>query len=135
MYRTECHTSKLTESETMYPHQHRISQQYRQTQVMTADPLQLVIMAYDLAIVGCQERNLLKVTSALDALKDALNHEEGGQVAANLLSLYLYLADEARSGNFEQVGEFLRELRQTWATARQQIILQPEESPVLEMAA
>ncbi|RME60823.1 MAG: flagellar protein FliS [Caldilineae bacterium] len=117
----------------MYP-QHRINQQYRQTQVMTADPLQLVIMAYDLAIVGCQERNLVKVTSALDALKDALNHEDGGQVAADLLSLYLYLADEARAGNFEQAAKFLRELRQTWATVRQQM-MQPQEAPVLEMAA
>ena len=119
----------------MYPQQQRINQQYRQTQVMSADPIQLVIMTYDLAIVGCQEGNLDKVTEALTALRSALNFDDGGQVAADLLGIYLYLADQARDGNYAEVERFLRELRQTWTTAREQFAAQPQMEPALTLAA
>lgn len=109
-------------------------QQYRQTQVMSSDPLQLVIMTYDLAIAGCGERNLSKVTAALHELRGSLDHEAGGQIAANLLGLYVYLAEEARRGNFEVVSNFLRELRETWATARERFVRQPQEM-ALSLAA
>ncbi len=107
----------------------RASQQYRQTQVMTTDPLQLLVMTYDYAIAGCRERNLEKVTAALKELRSALNHEEGGQIAADLLSLYLYMADQARQGHFDHVATLLQELRDTWSAVREQV-LQPEPTPV-----
>jgi len=106
----------------MYRQQNAAHQQYRQTQVMSSDPLQLVIMTYDIAIAGCRERNLFKVTAALNELRGGLDHEAGGQIAADLLSLYIYLADEARRGNYEMVGNFLQELRDTWAVARDRFV-------------
>lgn len=112
----------------------RASQQYRQTQVMTTDPLQLLIMTYDYAIAGCHERNLEKVTVALKELRSALNHEEGGQIAADLLSLYLYMADEVRKGHFEHVATLLQELRDTWVAVREQM-LQPTPAMAASLAA
>jgi flagellar protein FliS len=110
-------------------------QQYRDTQVMSADPLQLVIMVYDLAIAGCNERNLEKVTRGLAQLRDSLNHEDGGQLAADLLSIYIYLADQARKGNYEHVAQMLKELRDTWAIARKQILQQSSSVEAYSVAA
>ena len=110
----------------MYHQQKAAYQQCRQTQVMSSDPLQLVIMTYDVAITGCHEQNLLKITAALNELRGSLNHEVGGQIAADLLSLYIYLAEEARQGNYEAAGNFLRELRDTWAAARDRFVQQPQ---------
>ena len=110
----------------MYRQHNAAHQQYRQTQVMSSDPLQLVIMTYDLAIAGCQEQNLFKLTAALNELRGSLNHNEGGQFTADLLGLYVYLAEEARQGNYESVGSFLRELRDTWSVARDRVVQQPQ---------
>lgn len=116
-------------------HQHK-HQQYRQAQVMSADPLQLIIMLYDVALTGCKERNLEKVTSALSELRNSLNHDDGGQVAADLLSLYLYLADEARKGKYDEVAQILQELRDTWATARENLIQEVQQpTEMLSVAA
>lgn len=119
----------------MYLQQQRLNQQYRQTQVMSADPLQLIIMTYDLAIAGCKEQNLAKVTTALTALRDALNHEFGGQISSDLLGLYIFLADEARKGNYALTEQFLQELRQTWVNAREQMLAEAQPAPALTMAA
>ncbi|MGB5048597.1 MAG: flagellar export chaperone FliS [Caldilineaceae bacterium] len=118
----------------MYRQQNVVHQQYRQTQVMSSDPLQLVIMTYDLAIAGCREKNLSKVASALNELRGSLDHEAGGQIAADLLGLYIYLAEEARQGNYEAVGNFLWELRDTWSTARERFVQQPQ-AMALSLAA
>lgn len=110
----------------MYRQQGAAHQQYRQTQVMSSDPIQLVIMTYDIAIAGCREKNLSKVTSALNELRGSLNHEAGGQFTADLLGIYIYLAEEARQMNFDRVATFLQELRETWAAAREQVMQQPQ---------
>ena len=111
-----------------------VLQQYRETQVMTADPLQLLIMVYDFTIAACKEHNLEKVTRGLNELRDSLNHEVGGQVAADLLSLYLYMADQARQGEFEHVAGMLVELRDTWAAARERLA-QETAVPMMSVAA
>lgn len=118
----------------MYRQPGAAHQQYRQTQVMSSDPIQLVIMTYDFAIAGCREENLFKVTTALNELRGSLNHEVGGQFTADLLGIYLYLAEEARMRNFDRVAAFLQDLRDTWSAAREQVIHQPQ-SQSLSLAA
>lgn len=109
-------------------------QHYRQDQILSADPVQLLIMTYDYIIAGCRERNLEKVSRGLQELMDHLDHEAGGQVAADLLSLYHYLADLARHNQYEEAAAMLRDLRNTWAQAREQMLRQ-QAAPVMSMAA
>lgn len=119
------------------PHQGRAftaQQHYRQDQILSADPMQLLIMTYDFVIAGCRERNLEKVSRGLQELMDHLDHEAGGQVAADLLSLYHYLADLARHSQYDDAVAILRDLRNTWAQAREQLIRQ-QAAPVMSIAA
>ena len=119
----------------MYPQQQKANQQYLQTQIMSADPLQLVILTYDVAIAGCRTKNQDKALRAVGELQVALNHDEGGQVAADLFSLYLYCSDLIRNHHFEEAVQILDELRQTWVALRQQVLAQPQAVPEMSLAA
>ncbi|MEZ4639860.1 MAG: flagellar export chaperone FliS [Caldilineaceae bacterium] len=120
-----------------YPQQQRANHQYVETQVMSADPIQLVIMTYDVAISASRSKDMSKALQAVGELQVALNHEEGGQIAADLLSLYLYISDLLRKQNFEEAAKLLTELRQTWVQVRKQLREQmtAQEKPVMSMAA
>jgi flagellin-specific chaperone FliS len=118
-----------------YPQQQRASQQYLQTQIMSADPLQLVILTYDIAIAGCRAQNQERALRAVNELQLALNHDEGGQIAANLLSLYLYCAELIRNACYEDAVKILTDLRQTWVELRKQTLDLQKEIPELSMAA
>jgi flagellin-specific chaperone FliS len=109
-------------------------QHYRQDQILSADPLQLLIMTYDYVLAGCRERNLEKVSRGLQELMDHLDHEAGGQVAADLLSLYHYLADLARHNQYDDAAALARDLRNAWAQAREQIVRQ-QAVPQMSIAA
>jgi flagellin-specific chaperone FliS len=117
-----------------YSPQQKANSQYQQTQIMSADPLQLLIMTYDYTIAGCRERNLEKVSRGLQELMDNLNHDEGGQFAADLLSLYFYMADLARHNKYDEAAGLLRDLRNTWAQAREQMFRQ-QPAPAMRIAA
>jgi flagellin-specific chaperone FliS len=120
-----------------YPRQQRASHQYLETQLMSADPLQLVILTYDVAIAACRSQQQARALQAVGELQIALNHEEGGQLAADLLSLYLYCTELIRQQQFEETDYLLSELRQTWVELRQQIQGQvtPQEKLALSKAA
>lgn len=81
---------------------------------MSASPLRLVIMAYDAAIIGCEQRHLIKTTRALAVLRDALNFDYA-EIAGRLFSLYEWCADLARKGQYDEAARILRELRDAWA--------------------
>lgn len=120
-----------------YPQRQRASHQYLETQIMSADPLQLVILTYDVAITACRSQQQAKALEAINELQVALNHEEGGQIAADLLSLYLYCTELVRQHQFEEPRHLLSELRQTWVALRQQIHEQmaPQDELALSKAA
>ncbi len=118
-----------------YPQQQKANQQYIQTQIMSADPLQLVILTYDVAIAGCRTRNQEKALRAVGELQVALNHEEGGQIAANLLSLYVYCIELIRNTHYEEAGKILVDLRLTWVELRKQVYAQAEQPHAMSMAA
>jgi len=88
-------------------------QRYRQLQVETASPLQRTLMVYDVALVGCQQRDLKRTTDALNVLRSSLDMDQG-EVAAGFYRLYQYCGDLARSGQFDDAAKILRELVDAW---------------------
>ncbi|MBV5323341.1 flagellar protein FliS, partial [bacterium] len=57
--------------ETMYQSAYR--NQYQQQDVMSANPLRLVVMTYDLAIRSCEQQDFAKAVKTISALRDALD--------------------------------------------------------------
>jgi len=110
------------------------AQQYRTTQVQTANPVHLVVMLYDGAIrfVGQgiaaiersemeeAHRNLVRAQDIIAELNRALD-PQAGEVAANLEQLYDYMHRRLVEGNMrkdtaplQEVMGLLRELRDAW---------------------
>ena len=117
--------------------------QYLETQVNTASPEQLLIMLYNGAIRFSSEaesamadRNVVhqgalisKVISIVNELSATLDHEVGGEVAADLEALYDYMNRELLFANLNddlerlgRVKEMLTGLRDTWTKAIEQFL-------------
>jgi len=114
---------------------------YRANAVLTASPGQLVLMLFDgaLASIGrareALERpvkdargievintQLLKAQAILTELQNGLNHEAGGEIAANLDRLYIYYNRRLFEANLRkdvapviEVERLLGDLRSGWA--------------------
>jgi flagellar protein FliS len=109
--------------------------QYRKSSVSSASPLQLVIMLYDGALrfmeagkhamqkrdVFVQNENITKAERIISELLSTLDMEQGGEVAANLFSIYTYVYDKLVEANIEDKPELidecttiLSELRESW---------------------
>lgn len=91
-----------------------LSLRYREQQVYSASPIQRLLMVYDVAIVSCNTRDLARTTQALNLLRSSLDFERGGELAMRLMSLYIYCADRARAGDFDESARVLRGLVQAW---------------------
>lgn len=119
-----------------------IAEQYESQKVMSATPMELIVMLYDHAI-----RNLSKAVDALDMVDDldrlqALNNhllraqdfiaelacsvdvERGGEMAGQLNRLYEFMLRQLTDANtehrrepMEAVLNMLRELRDAWGQA------------------
>jgi len=100
----------------MYNH----SQIYRKQEVLTASPLHLVIMAYDLAIRSCDQKDMVTALKAVSALRDALDYNYA-EIAMNLLSLYNWCLDCIRKQEYKQAKQTLVELRDAWVTIENQM--------------
>lgn len=108
---------------------------YRQTQVETAGPLELIIMMYDGAIRFCNQAKiaieekkyneanhfLQRVQAIVDELNFSLNMD-AGEIAANLRNLYDFIGTKLVEANIkkdittiDQMVELLAELRSSWA--------------------
>jgi len=90
--------------------------QYRNQQVMSASPMQLVLMLYDLAITGCERQDAERASAPIRELIGALNFEID-QIALDLFRLYEYCLWEIRRRRFVDAGGILRRLRDTWQEA------------------
>jgi flagellar protein FliS len=115
----------------MNPYMH----QYRQSQVQTASREQILIMLYDGAIrfvaLARQTENhndrrepISRAMAIIIELSDTLDHEIGGEMAANLDALYHFMIHSLTQANLkkeveplEVVENLLRDLRETWAQA------------------
>ncbi|MCX6079919.1 MAG: flagellar protein FliS [Chloroflexi bacterium] len=95
--------------------------QYRKQDVMSASPLRLVIMTYDLAIRSCEQQDFTKATTAITALRDALDLDYP-EVSTGLFRLYQWCLDCIRQGEYDSAIRTLSELRDAWKITEQTIV-------------
>jgi flagellar protein FliS len=108
---------------------------YKQTQITTANQGKLIVMLYDgaikflnIAIENMNPRtydvvnnNIIKAQDIITELLLSLNMEEGGEIAKNLFSLYMYFKRQLLEANIKKdpeiikhVLKLLKELRDAW---------------------
>lgn len=111
--------------------------QYRQTQVQTAAPEQLILMLYDGVIRFClqgkeciEKRDVSGANVALIRVQDIIGelqfsvNDEAGEIAQQLSLLYDYLYRRALDANLakdvaiiDEIVNMVRDLRSTWVEA------------------
>jgi flagellin-specific chaperone FliS len=94
---------------------------YKQQDVMSASPLRLVIMTYDLAIRACEQQDFVKAIRTISALRDTLDLDYP-DVALGLFRLYQWCLDCIRKGDYASAITTLSELRSAWAATEQTIV-------------
>ena len=94
---------------------------YKQQDVMSASPLRLVIMTYDLAIRACEQKDFTKAVKTISALRDTLDMDYP-DVAIGLFRLYQWCLDCIRKGDYASAITTLSELRGAWAATEQSIV-------------
>ncbi|MGI6208058.1 MAG: flagellar export chaperone FliS [Anaerolineae bacterium] len=94
---------------------------YREHQVMTASPIDLVIMTYDVIIVACAQQDMERALRGLSQLRRALDWEAAPDFAPRLHALYEYFESCIREGDFDTPVPLLRDLRNAWAEARSRL--------------
>lgn len=94
---------------------------YVVNEITESNPQHLLIKVYDLAILNCQRRNMVKTNEALQELIGALRYDAPGvkEISLGLFKLYQYCQDQMRNKNYDIVYKILTELRQTWLDAFQ----------------
>ena len=116
--------------------------QYRQNQILTATPQQLVLMLYDRALRDLRQAaeailadNLKEANTKLQHVEDILNElllsidpdlppAEGGEIAVNLGRMYDFYIVRTREANItkdiaiiQELQKQIGDLRSTWAEA------------------
>lgn len=112
--------------------------QYLENHISTATPEQILIMLYDGAIrftrqaimageQGNQVQKLERISKSLAIVTEfsnTLNHDIGGQIAADLDGLYQFMIRELSAARKDESGKNLKtvegllvDLRQTWSEA------------------
>lgn len=112
--------------------------QYKQNHISTASPEQILLMLYDGAIRFCRQaimageqnnqvlklERISKTMAIIVEFSNSLNHEIGGQIAADLDGLYQFIIRELTASRNDDSGEKLKtvegllvDLRQTWGEA------------------
>ncbi len=89
---------------------------YRAQQVLSASPMQLLVIVYEQAIVHCEARDAQRAGRAVTELIGALNFD-AGEIAVDLFRLYEYCLWEIRRQHFGDVAHILRRLKTTWEDA------------------
>ena len=92
-------------------------QDNRESEILNAGPLELVVMLYRAAIdsladarrhlkagdIRQRSKAISKVSAILSELTQSLDHEKGGSIAKNLTELYDYLQHLILKANSEQI--------------------------------
>lgn len=115
--------------------QRNISNIYKQNQIQSASPKDLVILLYEgcikkirLAELALEENrldlvneNLIKAQDIITELSNTLDMDKGGEIAESLDSLYDYLLNELYQANIHKdsdkmvyVREQMTELLESW---------------------
>jgi flagellin-specific chaperone FliS len=98
----------------------KMSNVYLEQEIMTLNPLQLLIKAYDAGIIACNRKDEVKASAVLSELIDSLNFDYA-DISNSLFRLYEYCMREVKDGNFEITLKILKELRETWIQAQENI--------------
>jgi flagellar protein FliS len=114
------------------------TQQYQQNQILTASPEQILVMLYDGAIRfvrqakmgieagdrGQMSDGISRCMAIVTEFANTLDHEIGGEIAANLDGLYSFMIRELTQANLHIDGKkltvvegLLLDLRGTWVEA------------------
>jgi flagellin-specific chaperone FliS len=93
--------------------QEKTPQKPTRRDVSRADPIALISMAYDLAVLACLRRDALNSSKAVGMLRDAMQFA-GPEDSKDLLKFYDWCLDRIREEEFELAGEVLKELRDSW---------------------
>ncbi|MBW2186581.1 MAG: flagellar export chaperone FliS [Deltaproteobacteria bacterium] len=114
------------------------TQQYQQNSILTASPEQILILLYDGAIrftrqamMGIESDNsaqkyegVRRAMAIIAEFANTLDHNVGGEIAADLDALYAYMNKELTQANLNNDIEKLKvvegllvDLRQTWVEA------------------
>lgn len=123
----------------MNPYMNHYQQnQYQHNQIMTASQEQILLMLYDGAIKFCRQAiaadeagnmaeklgRIAKVFAIITEFSNSLNHEIGGEIAADLDGLYHFMLRELNKARTDKSGDYLRnvekllvDLRLTWGEA------------------
>lgn len=112
--------------------------QYQNNQILSASPEQILILLYDGSIRFCrqaiqamdagqrkvQAEKISKAMAIVCEFANTLNHEVGGEIAADLDALYGFMTRELTRANLqndrkalETVEDLLSGLRTTWVEA------------------
>jgi flagellin-specific chaperone FliS len=94
--------------------------QYKQQEVQGASPIRLVVMAYDLAIVACDQKDFEKAVRTISALRDALDYDYP-EVSGRLLRIYQWCLECIRRDDFASAKTALVELREAWAIVEKRL--------------
>jgi flagellin-specific chaperone FliS len=89
---------------------------YRDQQILSASPMQLLVMVYEQAIVQCEARDPQRAGRAITELIGALNFD-AGEIATDLFRLYEYCLWEIRRQHFTDAAQILRQLKKAWEDA------------------
>lgn len=103
---------------------------YREMEIKTATPEMVIVKLYEGALrfirtaEKCQEKNdipgraaaLSKALAIVNELQHSLDLEKGGEVAANLDSLYFYVTDRLLTANTRASIEAMREAASVLST-------------------
>ncbi len=109
----------------MNPYSKDFIDQYKKTQVGTADRGQLVVMLYEGAIrfintaidkmhfstYDLVNTNIQKTMEIIAELRASLDHQAGGEIAGRLESIYLFINDRLQEANVKKSAAILKEVR------------------------
>lgn len=99
------------------------TQQYLQNEILSADPIHLVRLAYEGAIrfigearallragdIAGRSRKIMRAHAVLAELASSIDHARGGELSRSLSGLYDYVQCRLLDGNFRQREEPLAE--------------------------
>ena len=109
--------------------------QYKQTEIGTANQGKLIVMLYDGAIkflniaiehmepktYDIVNNNIIKAQDIINELLMSLNMNEGGQISQNLFNLYMFFKKQLLEANIQKDAEMikvvvkmLQDLREAW---------------------
>lgn len=91
----------------------KVGHAYLEQGIMTLNPLQLLIKAYDAGITACNRKDEEKASIVLAELIDSLNFDQA-EISNSLFRLYEFCMREIKNGRFDAALKTFKELRGAW---------------------